>query len=442
MHRTAVGFAALLWLLAPVAASGQEPLTLGQAVARARGGNRALSAATSRVEEARAEARATRGDLWPRITVAESWQRGDQPVFVFSSLLSARRFAVDNLALVALSHPEPTGLFRTTVAAEQVLFDGGRRRASAVGAGIRVDIAAMEAEVAAADLVVEVTRTFGGLLAAEAARASAEAGVAAAREDHVRAERLRDAGMATEADVLGLAVHVAELRERASRAGADAVGARAALNRLMAVPPERVYDVREPVLDDLAPVPPLDGLLAAARRDRPSLRRAEAAARLAESARRGARAAFVPQIAAQAAIEVSGTRLDERASSWLIGGELRWSLSTGGSEAARLKGATEALGRARMERDDAVAQVEVEVVAARAGLEAARARVELGRVAVAQARESQRIVRDRFEAGLAGTSDVLRASSAVLDAEARRVAAIVDVLVSRTELDRATGRTP
>jgi outer membrane protein TolC len=61
---------------------------------------------------------------------------------------------------------------------------------------------------------------------------------------------------------------------------------------------------------------------------------------------------------------------------------------------------------------------------------------------VDQARESQRIVRDRFEAGITNITDVLRASSAVLDAEARRTSALVDAIVSAAMLRRALGRTP
>jgi outer membrane protein TolC len=61
---------------------------------------------------------------------------------------------------------------------------------------------------------------------------------------------------------------------------------------------------------------------------------------------------------------------------------------------------------------------------------------------VAQAREGQRITRDRFDAGLAGVTDVLRASSAVVDAEAQRTAAAVDAVVAEAMLRRAVGRQP
>ncbi len=59
-----------------------------------------------------------------------------------------------------------------------------------------------------------------------------------------------------------------------------------------------------------------------------------------------------------------------------------------------------------------------------------------------QARERQRIIRDRFSAGVAGVTDVLQASSALTEAEAQRVAAIVDAVKSDAQLRRAIGRHP
>ena len=73
-------------------------------------------------------------------------------------------------------------------------------------------------------------------------------------------------------------------------------------------------------------------------------------------------------------------------------------------------------------------------------MSAARARQAVGAAAVAQARESQRIIRNRFDGGLAPVTDVLRAASAVLDADARRVAALVDLVSGTARLNLALGR--
>jgi outer membrane protein TolC len=82
----------------------------------------------------------------------------------------------------------------------------------------------------------------------------------------------------------------------------------------------------------------------------------------------------------------------------------------------------------------------VEIRSAIARVEEARAREDVGRAAQLQAKESQRIVRDRYEAGLASVNDVLRAADAVLETELQHTMALVDVLVSGAMLDRALGR--
>jgi outer membrane protein TolC len=151
---------------------------------------------------------------------------------------------------------------------------------------------------------------------------------------------------------------------------------------------------------------------------------------------------LIPQLAAQAAVDVSGTSLLDRTSAWIVGGELRWTLSTGGAEVAAMKAAAARLARARAERDDRRATVHVEVVSALHRLETARARQAVGRATVDQARESQRIIRDRFDAGLAPVNDVLRASTAVIDADANRVAAVIDAMVATAMLNQALGRAP
>jgi outer membrane protein TolC len=107
-----------------------------------------------------------------------------------------------------------------------------------------------------------------------------------------------------------------------------------------------------------------------------------------------------------------------------------------------MKATAASIARARAEADDARTAVHVDVITALRRVEAARARYAVGRTSVDQARESQRIIRDRFEAGIAPINDVLRASTAMLDTEANSVSALVDTIVARAMLHRALGRTP
>jgi outer membrane protein len=442
-RRAVAGLLAVLAIV-PASALRAQGLTLERAVETALARNTRLRAARATVDEADARASEARAGFFPRIQVAETWQRGNQPVFAFSSLLSARRFTPANFAIDSLNHPDPTGFFRTSLGIEQSLFDGGRQRAVARAAAANRDAAAAGSDQAAADLALAVTEAFGRTISADAARRSADAALAAAREDVARAERRRDAGLATDADVLALIVQQADLQQRVIQAGGDRAIARAELNRLMGDPLSTAIEPVEPglAIADEFDRSDLDRLLAESVGRRPEVARAAAATRAAEAARHEARAALAPQLVAQAAVEASGTRLADRASSWIVGGELRWTFSSGGGQRAAIRAAAGSLARAQAEAEDARTAAQVEVISALARFDAARAREAAGRAAVDQARESQRIVRDRVDAGMASVNDVLGAATAVLDANRNRTAALVDAIVARAMLRRALGRTP
>jgi outer membrane protein TolC len=73
-------------------------------------------------------------------------------------------------------------------------------------------------------------------------------------------------------------------------------------------------------------------------------------------------------------------------------------------------------------------------------VEAARATVTVAESAIDQAREGQRIVRDRYDGGLADIVAVLRAAEALLDAEAQAIAASAALTVHHARLIAAVGR--
>jgi len=438
---TGPALAVCLAIATAVPARAQSVLPLSDALAAARDQNPSVRAARLDTEAAAAAVTEAGAGFFPRVTVAERWQRGNEPVFVFGSQLAARQFTAASFALDALNHPEPTGAFHTTVGVDQMLFDGGRTAAARQAAALQRDIARHEADAVAADVAVRVTQTYGRALVARAASAAAARAVEAAREDVATAERRRDAGTATDADVLALQVQAADYEQRGIEAEGDYASALAQLRYLTGLPGTRLFDVVEPAL----PPEPFDGpnpdrLADAAVSGRPELLGAEAAVQLGDAMRRQARSALVPQVAVQSLIDVAGTRFADRASSWIVGGEVRWTFSTGGAELARRSAAAAAAAGAVARRDETTARTRAEVTSAVQRLRAARARRRVGDAAVAQARESERIVRDRFDAGLATPADVLRAAAASFDAEQRRVAVIADLLVREAELDRVAGR--
>ena len=435
-----------VWLLGclfvvalPVGGEAQVRLSLTDAVAAAVSHNPGLQAARSQAERARADVSVAQGAWWPRLTATESWQRGDQPVFAFGALLSARRFTAADFAVSRLNSPAATNLFTTRLTLQQLVFDGGRTSGTIAVATAQHEVAQADSDAALAHLAASVTRTYGQILIGQSRARATEAAVAAATEDLTRAERRRDAGTATDADVLAVSVHLAEMRQRRLQLDADLAMARAQLNRLMGAPVDASFDAIEDI-----PAPATTGeltpLFAEAEASRPELRRAAAQLRAADAAAQQARSMWWPQVVTQAGLEWNGLRASDRSRSWIIGGEARWSLSLSGADAARVRAAAAARSAASAQFDDLRAAVHVEVLTAARQLDTALARTRVGADAVTQSEERARVVRNRYDAGLASMTDVLSAAAATLDAESRRVTAAVDALVAGAELQRALGR--
>ncbi|HET7698008.1 MAG TPA: TolC family protein [Vicinamibacterales bacterium] len=434
--------AALAGLFAAIAgvngALAQSSLTLEDAIKRAQGETADARALASAIDEADARIRLARSGFWPRVDVTEAVQRGNQPVFVFSSLLSQRRFAAANFAIPALNQPDPVTNTRTTVALEQPIFDAGMTRLAVQAARLTRDAAAAARDETKQDLALGAARAFVRVLQLEATVRAMNAAVAAAESDRQRARARRDVGLVTAADDLAVDVHLADVRQRQITAAGDLQVARMQLAEAVGLPlTASIVPVRpapRPAPDDDA------ALVREALAKHPRLRQAGIQLQLADNARRTARAALLPTFGAQGGWEFNGATLGGQESSWVIGAELRVNVFRGFADTARIAEARHASLRAAAERERVERRIEVDVRGAIAQLTAARAREEAGRAALAQARESQRIVRDRYESGLATVTDVLRAAEAALEAESRATTAEMDVILQAVALDRALGR--
>jgi outer membrane protein TolC len=390
-----------------------------------------VAAADARVTQARSA-------FFPRIDITQSIQRGNQPVYVFSTLLSQRRFAAANFDIERLNHPAPETNIRTAVGINQAVYDASTTHLATRGAELRRDLAALDRAGGAQDLALDAARAFVRVVQLEAAEHARAAAIAAAESDLERTRQRREAGLVTDADVLAMEVHLADVRQSHIATGGDLVIARIELAEALGLP------LDQPVVLVKTTPPPAPLEPAALAREgltaRTERRQADLRLRLAENNRDLARAAFLPRVGVEASWEFNGSHWTEQRSGWLVGATVALNIFNGFGDRARVTEARQAESRAAAEREQVERRIEVEIRAAVARVTAARARESAGRAALTQARESQRIIRDRYDVGLASVTDVLRAAEAVLDAEARATAAEADVILETVAVNRAVGR--
>lgn len=421
-----------------VPAVAQEALELRDAVQRALTGHPSMSAAAARIAAAGARRDQARSGYLPRLQYQESYQRGNNPVYVFGALLTQRQFSESNFAIDSLNRPDALNNFQSQLMAEQTVWDFGATRRGIRAAEIGRQLSEQDKRGLELQVLAGVARAYHGVtLAAEAlkvaeeAKKSAEAGLK-------RAEAVRDAGMATDADVLSVKVHLASVEEQRIRRHFDLDVARAALNEALGLP----LDTRHTLTTPLSPAltAPDAALETRARADRPEVLSARLGGEMADAQASLARAQLLPRIVTRGILEANRQTFATRGGgNWMFMTSLQWNLFDGNRAKAQAAEAREMAAGARAQQRQLENAVALEVRKAQADAHAAAERIAVSEAAVVQAAESLRILRNRYSAGLATITDLLRAETALLETKTRKLAAIYDQRMAAINVERAAG---
>ncbi|MBL8240305.1 MAG: TolC family protein [Bryobacterales bacterium] len=415
----------------PIPAAG---LSLADAARMALNDNPAITAARQMESAAATRLRQVDTAKLPRVQFQESIQGGNNPVYVFSSLLTQRQFSQANFAVNALVRPDPLQNFQSQLGVEQSVYDFGRTDARRREAETGRSLAAEERRRRELEIVTHTARAYYGALLAEAAKTAAEQALKSVEATRDRAMALRSAQMATDADVLAVEVHLATAREEIIRRDQQAEVARAALNHALGQPLDTVQTLTTPLS---APLPAESPALAI---QRPEVKMAGLQEELAKARAAQASAMMRPELGIRFQLEADRQNfVTKGGANWIAMGTLRWNLFDGGMARQMRAEAGHAATAAASETRAAASAVTLQVRQAESAIRAAAARESVTQAAIAQAKETIRILRNRYGAGLANVTEVLRAEAAMLEAETRRLAALHDQRIARIEREAAAG---
>ncbi|HTX39676.1 MAG TPA: TolC family protein [Bryobacteraceae bacterium] len=430
----------LLLILWPFPAGAQDAMSLNDAVRLALQRNKSVEASVASQSAAQVRVAEARGGRLPKVNYSESWDRSDNPVFVFSSLLTQHQFGEQNFQVGPLNRPDFLNNFQSQLTADQTLYDAGETRHMVRSAELTKDLIAEEGRRTRMDVIAGVIKSYyDALLSAEQFNVTNQA-MRSAQADLERAQAVHAAGMSTDVDVLSIRVHMAGVREQQIRSAADLNVARAALNDALGLP----LDAEHTLTTALTPLPLPENLLADyeknALTERPEARQAKLATSLAETRADAAHSTLLPQVGVHAAFEADRQRFYDRGgANWLVSIGLRWNLFNGFSDKALIAESTFTVRQKQAEQQRAGSAIQLQVRRAYADLRAAAQRIEVAQASVAEAEETLRITQNRYATGLSGVTDLLRTETAVLEARTRRVAAIHDQRIAAAMLELAAG---
>jgi outer membrane protein TolC len=413
-------------------------LTLRQAIDRALGQNPEIAAAHADENAAGASSRLARAGLLPQLNLTEDISRGDDPVYAFGMRLRQRQFTQANFALNDLNRPQPIGNFSTRLSGSWMAFDSFRTQKAIHGADLMQKSAASSAKAVDQKIVLSVVQAYESVLYAEREIGVAQheqetaAALLSTVADHVKA------GLAVESDLMSAEVNVAARKQETIAAQGDLEIAWAQLRVAMGDSELQVTTLR-PIEPHTFSSQALDQELATAAKTRPDLA-ALKDAQSAQTAQVGAaRSSFGPHVSAYGNWEEDrGSLTGSGGNNWVAGMQIGIDILPFGKRAEL---ARETATKQRVDAQLAIYQQQVRLAVSQAHIhrKTAELQMETARAAMDQSAESLRILRNRYTAGLATITDLLRGEDAERESQSNYWHSVYGNAAAYAELLYATG---
>jgi outer membrane protein TolC len=415
-----------LWLAFALAADASETWTLERALDYALAHNPDARIAQQRIAAAQAGLEQANSAFWPRLQVQSSYTRTDNPMMVFGSILNQRSY---NSSLNFNDVPDVDNLNAKGLVTLP-LYAGGRNVAGRQAAKANTEAAKQDGGAIRNALGFEVSQTFYTVLKTRQFIQAAEAAVNSFETNLVVAQKRLDGGTLLKSDVLDIEVRLAQSREDLVRArNANALAERA-LRNLLGI------EAGEFIVADTAPAvsAPNSGDFS----QRPELAAARERERAAQAQVRGSKSGYLPRVSAFGSLDHDyGWVTGGDGNSYTAGVMAQWDLWDGFSTRAKAREAKANFESAREEQRKLRLALDFEVEQVQLDLKAANERLVVTDKVVAQASESTVLTRARFEQGLALSTQLIDAETALVGARVRRAEAEADQHIAVAALRKA-----
>lgn len=420
-------------------ANASEALTLPLAVEIALRTNPLMRATASGREIADAQAQEAKAGRFPLVQLSENWINGNNPVFVFGSLLEQGRFTQRNFNLTSLNNPDPLNNFRFGVTIKAPLFDQRQTSTRVAVARLNQKQADTQTDQMGQRVRFETLKAYYGVLLAQMRKEVADEAVRLAEADVKRSADRVEIGATVSSDLLSAEAQLAEFHQQRIQAAGDVVIARAALNTAIGLPVDAPQNVSGRLVAKTFDVDGQEELMRTALDRRPDYARASLAGESRREQLRGARSEFLPRVDVFANAGASRNSWIDGSGDYLIGASVTFNMFDAGRK-ARIAQARAAVELAANEREHLANQIRLEVVRAYQEYVSARARLLVAERVISHAAEALRIVQDRYHEGLTTITEVLRAETALVRARLNLLAARYDHYVGYANVLLATGR--
>ena len=411
-----------------VRVQGNQPITLEQALELAKRNNRNLQVSLLQLQSSHGALREAKAALYPNVGVQTQVSRQQSS----SSQLN------DELQQGAGRLDPVTTNFTAQAQLTYNIYTSGNRSSTIKIAEEQLRNAQLEVEQISEEIRLNVATQYYNLQQADEQVRIARSAVRNAQASLKDAQALEQAGVGTRFDVLRFEVNLANSQQNLTSAFSQQKIARSNLANLLslsqAVEISAADDVKLAGLWDKS----LEESIVLAFKNRPELRQNLVQRNISEQQRRQALSAIKPQISLIANYDLLD-QFDDRVGltdGYSVALRATMTLFDGGAAKAQAFQAKTNIALAETQFAQQRNQIRFEVEQAYSTLKSSLDNVQTANSALDQAKESLRLARLRFQAGVGTQTEVIASEDDLTEAEGNRITAILDYNRALANLQR------
>jgi len=414
-------------------------LTLEEAFHTALSKNPVMNQAIASKKGAESALKRSISAFLPKVNLEAGYSRSNNPVMVFGSKLNQAAFTEKDFIIDTLNNPDYRDDWQARIIMIQPLFNQGQEYIGYKTSKLMKDISELGLYDTGQAVLYAVERAYCQALLAQEKVEVLKIAFETASAHRDLSQKRYEAGLVLKSDVLSADVQKTSTERQLFRAENDFKIAAAALNKAMGVSQDMAWRL-ERINNEDNNAGTLGKWLREAKRNRPEILIAKDRLKIAEYKHRQAQFRFLPSFNLQGIYQQNRENLtDFGGDSWTFMATMSMNLFNGFGDSAQVSVANAEMEKAVARLREVESNIELEVRRAFYEFQTAQKQLKVTRKAVQQAEESQRILRNRYENGLALMVELLAADTSVRETRLQEAKARFDARLAWSELRWKSG---
>lgn len=416
-----------------------EPLSLTEAIHIAAEQNPEIKAAYFQMEAVKSNSVKARSGFYPQLNFTQSFNRTTNPMWAFGTKLNQGVITQADFDPVSLNDPDAINNFASTFLLSWSIYEGGRTKLGWEQAKQSLSVASLALERTRQNVIAKTATSYVGLVLSQKNIMVINEALESAKANLNMIRSRYNSGLVVKSDLLRAKVRIADLEQHQLMAKSRFKIGEAMLNAAMGSGDDKPLNPVTPLTIGSEISGTIDNWINTALDQRPEMENLHLAEDIARKEIKKSRALHYPDVNLVGNYEINTEDFSDSADNYTFGAVMKINIFSGNRITQETKAAVSMLGRVQQMKKSMELNIQIQAREAFLKLKSARERILVAKIAVDQAEESLRIVKNRYNNGLLTIVGLLDAEVACQQAHTDYFKALHDYKVACIELALASG---